>query len=488
MEVRVEQTRRMRAARHRAEVRGFYRGTALSTLFPGAGLFRVNRVLAGAIVALFVAAVVALLILFLRHGALGSLLEVAVDAGRLRQVMVATGVLALAWVIGIVATAIGRRPTRLRAGDRVAMTLFTLAMCALVIAPTALALQGVQIQRTTVVEVVTDTDRPAQTVDGPDPWAEQPRVNLLLLGSDHADDREGVRPDSIMVASVDTASGDTVLIGLPRNLQRVPFPVTSPMHQVFPDGFSCGSECLLNAVWTAAEDRPDLFPGDQSPGLTATRDVVSEVTGLSIDDTVLVNLQGFEQLVDAMGGVTINALERVPTGGRVVGGQVVDITGWIEPGVQHMDGYTALWYARSRATTDDFSRMRRQRCVVGAIIDQVDPLRMLARYPQLAAAVADNVSVDIPADDLGAWAELVLRIKDGRLQSLPITNEVVNVADPDFELIRELVDEAITAPPPPAPVQTPVPTSTEHLAPGSTSGPTPTPTPTDGLADLGTTC
>jgi polyisoprenyl-teichoic acid--peptidoglycan teichoic acid transferase len=162
-----------------------------------------------------------------------------------------------------------------------------------------------------------------------------------------------------------------------------------------------------------------------------------------------------------------------------------------------MDGYHALWYARSRATTDDYSRMRRQRCVLGAIVDQVDPFRMLARYPRLADAVADNLEVDIPAADLPAWAQLVVRMKDGRLQSLPITNQVVDVTDPDFELIRALVDEAVTSPPPASPSPTSAPPTTTP-SPGSptspdeddlTPGPTPTTaTPTDDLADLAATC
>src|SRR5690606_38990499 len=155
----------------------------------------------------------------------------------------------------------------------------------------------------------------------------------------------------------------------------------------------------------------------------------------------------------------------------------------------------ALWYARSRATTDDFSRMRRQRCVVGALVDQVDPLRMLARYPQLAETVADNVRVDIPAGDLGAWAELVLRMKDGRLQSLPVTNQVVYVADPDFELIRSLAQDALR-PKVAAPTDTATPTRTpdERGTEGSTDGaidaPTDSgsPTPADILTDLSATC
>ncbi len=64
-----------------------------------------------------------------------------------------------------------------------------------------------------------------------DPWKGIPRVNLLLLGSDAGKDRTGVRTDSMMVASINTKTGNTVLIGLPRSLQKVPFPESNPLHQ-----------------------------------------------------------------------------------------------------------------------------------------------------------------------------------------------------------------------------------------------------------------
>ena len=495
------ETRSDRQARYESDLRRSYRATALSTLLPAAGLFRVRPALAYGIVLVFLAPLAYLGYLFARDGAVDSVLEIGVDRGRLLGVTGTVLVLAAAWIIGIVATSHGSRPPDMRRADRRRLSVFTALMCVVIAAPTAVAVQGIDIQRDTLEEVVTSSTRaPMSEVDDEeeedDPWASRPRVNLLLLGSDAEPDRVGVRPDSIMVASIDTATGDTVFIGLPRNLERVPFPLDNPFSQIFPEGYDCGDECLLNGVWTLAEERPDLFPGDPSPGLTTTRDVVSEITGLEIEDTVMVDISGFEQLVDAMGGVMINATERVPIGGKVQNGQVVGITGWIEPGLQRMDGYHALWYARSRATTDDFSRMRRQRCVVGAIVDQVDPVRMLARYPQLADAVADNLRVDIPAGDLPAWAQLVLRMKDGRLQSLPVTNQVVDVGDPDFAAIRELVQEAIETPPPASPTAspstpaTPGSTSTPTDGPGGTptTGPTSTEEPTDTLADLAATC
>ena len=68
--------------------------------------------------------------------------------------------------------------------------------------------------------------------------------------------------------------------------------------------------CMLNAIWSEVdqfrEQHPDAFPGDDAPGRSETRDVIGEILGLKIDHTVVVDLEGFRQLINAMGGVTIN--------------------------------------------------------------------------------------------------------------------------------------------------------------------------------------
>ena len=144
-----------------------------------------------------------------------------------------------------------------------------------------------------------------------DPWADVPRVNTLLIGSDAGKDRWGTRTDSMMVVSTNTKTGDTLLIGIPRNLERVPFPESNPLHALYPNGYDCGDECLMNGIWTLAESRPDLFPGVKNPGRQSTVDVVGEITGLDIQQSVVINLRGFKALVDAMGGVDVNVQQKV---------------------------------------------------------------------------------------------------------------------------------------------------------------------------------
>jgi LCP family protein required for cell wall assembly len=302
----------------------------------------------------------------------------------------------------------------------------------------------------------------------------------------------------MMVVSVNTKTGDTLLIGIPRNLENVPIPASNPLHALWPNGYNCGDQCLMNAIWTLGDSRPDLFPGNPAPGRTSTVDVLGEITGLDLSHSIVIDLRGFQQLVDAMGGVDINVRQRVCVQCHSgPNGEILWTTSrqeWIEPGYQHLDGKHALWYARSRAGSDDFSRMRRQRCVAGALLEQADPVSLFARYPQIAKAVRSNVSVDIPPDQLPAWVDLVQRIQAGHsIRSLPLTANIVRPVNPDYAKIRSLVKKALTPP-----RKTAAPTGSSTATSGATATPSRTPTPdpsnpfptsdpTEGL-DLTATC
>jgi LCP family protein required for cell wall assembly len=283
-----------------------------------------------------------------------------------------------------------------------------------------------------------------------------PRVNVLLIGADTGDGRKGTgtgtRPDSLVVASIDTRTGATVLFSLPRNLQRVPFPAGSRAAAAYPGGFWCtdpargvNTDCLLNGVWAMAEQHAqDWYPGVRNPGLVATIDAAEAVTGLQIGRYVLVDLDGFREFVDAVGGVTVNVRERLPIGGSTENPR--GTVGWIEPGRQRLTGYRALWYARSRWTTNDYDRMRRQRCVLGALAQQVDPVTLAKSFPALARAAQRNIRTDIGLDELDAWVELGHRVQGASVRSLPFTDQVISTVRPDFAKVHALVRKALQAP------------------------------------------
>ncbi|TCO46893.1 LytR family transcriptional attenuator [Kribbella antiqua] len=272
--------------------------------------------------------------------------------------------------------------------------------------------------------------------------AEKGRYNVLLLGGDSGADRVGTRPDSITLASIDADTGRTVLIGLPRNLAKVPFPEGTAMAKQFPDGFrwkNCTINCLLNGVYTYASEHKSLFPGDPHPGATATKQAVEAVTGLKVNYYVLIDLAGFRDLLNAVGGITLDIGKRVP-----IGGGTSPIKGYIEPGRNvHLDGYHALWFARSRAESSDYERMTRQKCVMSAMLNQLSPKTVLTKFQGIASASKEVVSTDIPAGELGTFTDLALDAKKLPVSSFSAVPPLIHTGDPDFALIKTKAAEAV---------------------------------------------
>ncbi|MDT0201897.1 LCP family protein [Nocardioides sp. AE5] len=263
------------------------------------------------------------------------------------------------------------------------------------------------------------------------------RYNVLLIGGDSADGRFGLRPDSLNVASIDQETGETVLIGLPRNLQNFTFGEGSVMAEQFPDGWTC-DDCYLNSVATWAGDNTELFDDAEHAGTQATIEAVEGITGLKINYWVMVNLKGFEQLVDAVGGVTINVMDPIP-----IGGFSTPVKGYIEPGLQELDGYHALWFARSRHGSDDYSRMARQKCVMNAIATQVSPQTVLMNFKEITEAGSSMMETSIPASELDNFIDLALKARKHEIGTVSIVPPQINTAHPDLELIREMVAQGI---------------------------------------------
>lgn len=271
------------------------------------------------------------------------------------------------------------------------------------------------------------------------------RYNIMLLGADAGSDRFGIRPDSISVISIDAATGAAVNIGIPRNLQHVGFSKGSPMNEIYPNGWNCGLECLINAIYKDVEDNhadayPDAVAKGSTPGTEATRDAVEFVTGLEIQSYVLVDMASFKELIDALGGIDINVKERLPIGGQL--DDLSDVKGWIEAGQQHMDGYTALWYARSRHSTSDYDRMRRQHEVEQAVLSQVDPATILTRFQAIASAGQKMVRTDIPSAMLSQYVELAGKARSIGIKELSLVPPVIDVIHPNFSAIHDMVKES----------------------------------------------
>jgi LCP family protein required for cell wall assembly len=276
------------------------------------------------------------------------------------------------------------------------------------------------------------------------------RYNILLMGGDAARDRFGLRPDSMSVLSIDAVTGSTVNIGIPRNLQRAPFVAGSPMAKVWPQGYNCGDVCLINAIYKDTTDNhSDLYPEAEKHGSTAgveaTKEAVEGVTGLTIQSYVLVDMAGFKQLINALGGITINVTQRLPIGGQQDAfGNPIGVKGWIEPGVQHMDGATAVWYARSRHSTSDYDRMKRQRQVEDAMLAQLDPGTVLTHFRDIAAAGRSLLKTDIPNGMIGTYVDLALKAKKQGIQKVELVPPTIDVVHPNFTEIHAMIQKAFT--------------------------------------------
>ncbi len=367
------------------------------------------------------------------------------------------------------------RPTGLRRGVRLVLT----ASCLVLTLSAGLA-TSVAASAFTAAHNVSGVLR-----GGGDTSQKMGRYNILLLGVDAAASRDGLRPDSINVASMDAETGRTVVFGLPRNLQGAPFPANSPLHDQFPDGYRCEDDaCMLNGVYTLAQDNAELYRGRQA-GLVGMREVVSETLGLDINYYAMVDMGGFSSLIDAMGGITLNVGRDVPIGG---GGSAV--SGYIKAGEDvQLDGYNALWFARSRHGSSDYERMNRQKCVMSAMVKQLDPFVLATRFVELSEAGKGIITTDVGAGHVGELAELAVRAKSLDLTSLDFTPPLIVSAEPDLPLIRSSVADAIAAaealdnPGATTPSQADVPVATSEAPANGQSSPVASPDPEPSVTD-----
>ncbi len=367
-------------------------------------------------------AVICIVLFVAWRTSMNDLAKMAVQPWILTSFQIIAFILALAWVVILIDAWRLGHPPGLNRRHRLIVVAATLGLAVLVSTPFVVAARYAEAAHDLVVSMFPSGEAAA---------ASNGRLNILLLGMDSGDGRAGARPDSIHVLSVDVLTGEPALISLPRNLEKARFPSGSPAAAEFPRGFAGDgdrSEYLLNATWTYGEANPEMFPGPSGPGPTAVKQAVQGSLGIKVHYYVAVDLMGFRNLIDALGGVSINVQEELPIGDK---GRV------LEPGVQRLDGYHALWYARSRESTSDYDRMARQRCVLGALMNEADPRSVLINWMELADASADMITTDIPRQDLGNLVDLAFDVRGQELMTLQFVPPVIVPADPDFALIAD---------------------------------------------------
>jgi LCP family protein required for cell wall assembly len=249
------------------------------------------------------------------------------------------------------------------------------------------------------------------------PWDGTERLNILLIGSDQRP-REGTyNTDTLIVVSIDPATRQVAMFSLPRDTVDVPMP-SGPLRGAFGSVYTR----KINAFFTSVRNRADLVPGtDATRGYNGLKLVLGELYGLDIKYFVEVNFDGFKQVVDALGGVTINV--QIP----VTDESYPSDTGrlarvFIPSGIQHMTGAEALVYARSRHSGQgDFDRGARQQRVLTSIREQADVANLVPRIPELVDAVKATVRTDIPQGELAKLAGLAGSVDTKNIRSYVFT-------------------------------------------------------------------
>jgi LCP family protein required for cell wall assembly len=245
------------------------------------------------------------------------------------------------------------------------------------------------------------------------PWDGTERLNILLIGTDQRPQEGTYNTDTLIVVSIDPTTGQVAMFSLPRDSWGIPLPA-GPLRNAFGPTY----QQRINAFFTAVRNRADLVPGtNQTRGYNGLKMVLGELYALDIKYFVEVNFDGFKQVVDALGGVTINV--QIPVTDETYPSDTGRMSRvYIPSGIQHMTGAEALVYARSRHSgLGDFDRGARQQRVLTSIREQADIANLIPRIPELVEAVKATVRTDIPQGELAKLAGLAGSVDTKNIRS-----------------------------------------------------------------------
>ena len=199
------------------------------------------------------------------------------------------------------------------------------------------------------------------------------KATIMIMGVDERAGDVG-RSDTLMVATIDPAKNEAALLSIPRDT-RVAIPK---------NGYD-----KINAAYA--------YGGEK-----LTQRTVEDLLGIRIDHYIIINTRAFQKIVDAIGGIDINVEKRMyyedPWDDD--GGLIIDL----RPGMQHMDGKTAVTYVRYRDEEGDIGRVRRQQKFMRACVDAVTTPAILPRLPAIIASVIDSVKTDLSVRQLLEFA------------------------------------------------------------------------------------
>ncbi|HEV2122847.1 MAG TPA: LCP family protein [Chloroflexota bacterium] len=270
--------------------------------------------------------------------------------------------------------------------------------------------------------------RLAPEEEGRPVWDGRSRLNVLLLGTDRrpqeAEEEPWGNSDTLLLVSVDPNTRSTVMVSLPRDLY-LPIPGIGPEK--------------INAAYR--EGGPSL----------AVR-VVSDLLGQPIHRWASVDVSAFARMIDAVGGVVVD-IERPIRDDEYPAENYAVRRIYLPAGLQWLNGEQALWYARSRHSSDDFDRSARQQALLLALKDRAQDRRIVSRLPALFSSLIDAVQTDISPREALALVTLgtTSELRSNRLVLTPplFGSEIIRpnlyAIEPNVPRIRAAVAEAMVS-------------------------------------------
>jgi LCP family protein required for cell wall assembly len=265
--------------------------------------------------------------------------------------------------------------------------------------------------------------RPTVVSKGPTPALLQAPFNVLVIGVDlRTDDpTEGARSDTLIVVHVDPLQKWASMLSIPRDT----------LVQIPNDECPNAAGTKINAAYSCGYRNPEIYGSGIEPqdaGAAIAAETVEQFLGIKISYTAQVDFNGFQKIVDALGGVTIDVPRPIldpeyPTEDKGY------MRLYIPAGLQRMDGTTALRYARTRHADNDFGRAQRQQQVLQAVLDELKNQGVLGQMdaaPALLQVAAESVKTTLKINDittLSGLATLAQDLKADRIKRLVLKPE-----------------------------------------------------------------
>lgn len=265
-------------------------------------------------------------------------------------------------------------------------------------------------------------------------------INVLLVGTDARSDEIGPpRTDTLILLTLEQQTQTAGMLSLPRDLW-VPIPRYNLTYK-------------LNTVYSIGEER-----GYAGGGSQLVKDTVSSFIGQPVQYYVRINFRGFIEVVDLIGGIDIEVPKTIHDDHYPTADYGLE-TFHLDAGWQHLDGETALKYARTRNVDDDYGRARRQQDVIKAVFDKVTSADMipflLTKLPTLIYTMRSSIDTDMPmATQLelanymrqASLKEIRQLVLDSRFGEETYSDEGAWILLPDREKVRTAVDEFFARP------------------------------------------